>query len=106
MVPERGVEHAAVLFGGAVQRDGVAAQAEGHGKGEVLGHRQAERAQRGEAAADDLGDGDEVGVVAGAVVVDGLDRGEAGQGDVAGGDAEEDRREEGGDEVQQDVAGQ
>ena len=48
---------------------------------------------------------DEVGVVAGPVGVDGLDRRRAGQGDVAGGDAEEDRREEGDDEVQQEPPG-
>ena len=94
---------AAVLFGGAVAGDGVAAEAQDHRQGKVIRHGQAERPQGGEAEADDLRDGDEVGVIAGAVVVDGFERGQPGEADVAGCDAEEYGRDEGDDEGQEEI---
>jgi hypothetical protein len=68
---------------------------------DVLGHGQAERPQRREAEADDLGDRDEVGVMAGAVGVDGFDGRHPSEAKVAGTDAEEHRGEESDDEGQQ-----
>jgi nitrous oxidase accessory protein NosD len=66
----------AVLFGRAVAGDGVAAQAQGHREGDVVVKRLADGGEGGEAEADGLRDGDEVGVVAGAVVVNGVQRGD------------------------------
>ena len=98
-------QRAAVPFGGAAAGIGVAAQAQGHRQGEVVRQGQAEGAQGGEPESNDLGDGDEVGVVAGAISVDGLDRGGAGEPDVAGADGEEHRCEKRDDEGHQDVGG-
>ena len=99
------LQGAAVLFGGPATGIGVAAQAERHRQRDVVCQGEAEGAQGGEAESHDLGDGDEVGVVAGAVGVDGLEGGHAGEADVAGADGEEHRCEKGDDEGHQDVSG-
>ena len=98
-------ECAPAVFGRAVEGIGIAAQAEGHGKGKVVGHRQAERPERREAEGDDLRDRHEVRVIARPVGVYGLDCRRTGEADVAAAGAEEHRGEEGDNEVHQNVGG-
>ena len=64
----------AALLRAAVEAGGVAAQTEDQQDGDIFRHREADRAEGGEAERDDLGDRQEVGRVARDVGVDGLDR--------------------------------
>jgi hypothetical protein len=98
-------EGSAVLFGGAIASVGVAAQAQHCGQGRVVQHGKAERAEGGETKCDNLRNHDQLGVVAGAVGVDGLERGIAGEGDISVADTEEHRGEQEDDELQQHVGG-
>ena len=92
-----------MLFGGAVQRDGISAQAEAHGKGHVVGHRQRERAQRGETAGDHLRDGEQIGGLARMGGVQRLQRRHAGEADIASVVDKEQRGEKGGDDLAKNV---
>ena len=98
-------EGSARVFDGAVEGDGVAAQAQRHGDGYVVFHRAADRDEGGETATDDLGDGDQVDLVFRAVGVEGFECGHSGEGKVAAGGKEEHRGEERDDQMGEDVGG-
>ena len=97
------LQRSAVLFSRAVAGVGVAAQAEGEGERNVVVHRLTEGSQRGQTEGDDLGDGDEVGSGLGVVIADGCRGGHPGEGNVTVGGDQEQRCQQRGDEVEQDL---
>ena len=94
---------AAALLRAAVEAGGVAAQAEDQWDRDIFRHREADRAEGGEAEGDDLGDREEVGRVARGVGVDGLDRGGLGRTGSPSVAVEENRCQGGGDELHEHV---
>ena len=93
----------AALLRAAVEAGGVAAQTEDQQDGDIFRHREADRAEGGEAERDDLGDRQEVGRVARDVGVDGLDRSGLGTDWIAVGGGEEKWCQGGADDLHEQV---
>jgi hypothetical protein len=103
-VRERGFgQGAAALLRTTAEAGGAAVQAEDHWNRYIFRHREADRAEGGEAEGDDLGDWEEVDRVVRDVGVDGLDRGGLGTAWIAVGGGGENRRQGGGDELHEHV---